>query len=43
MVFLIFNYKRCQYMANLLDQLKAVTVAVADTGDIAAIEKIHTT
>jgi transaldolase len=26
-------------MANLLDQLKAVTVAVADTGDIAAIEK----
>lgn len=26
-------------MANLLDQLKAVTVAVSDTGDIAAIEK----
>lgn len=26
-------------MANLLDQLKAVTVAVADTGDIDAIEK----
>lgn len=26
-------------MANLLDQLKAVAVAVADTGDIAAIEK----
>lgn len=26
-------------MANLLDQLKAVTVAVADTGDIQAIEK----
>jgi transaldolase len=26
-------------MANLLDQLKAVTVAVADTGDIGAIEK----
>ena len=26
-------------MANLLDQLKVVTVAVADTGDIAAIEK----
>ena len=28
-------------MANLLDQLKAVTVAVADTGDIGAIENIH--
>lgn len=28
-------------MANLLDQLKAVTVAVADTGDIAAIEKFR--
>ena len=26
-------------MANFLDQLKAVTVAVADTGDIGAIEK----
>ncbi len=26
-------------MANLLDQLKAVTVAVSDTGDIGAIEK----
>ncbi|MEE9302785.1 MAG: transaldolase, partial [Thiotrichaceae bacterium] len=26
-------------MANLLDQLKAVTVVVADTGDINAIEK----
>ena len=27
------------FMANLLDQLKAVTVVVADTGDINAIEK----
>ena len=26
-------------MANLLDQLKAITVVVADTGDIDAIEK----
>ncbi|MCK5477868.1 MAG: transaldolase, partial [Methylococcales bacterium] len=26
-------------MANLLDQLKAMTVVVADTGDIDAIEK----
>ena len=26
-------------MANLLDQLKAVTVVVSDTGDINAIEK----
>ncbi|NOR81268.1 MAG: transaldolase, partial [Methyloprofundus sp.] len=26
-------------MANFLDQLKAVTVAVSDTGDIGAIEK----
>ena len=26
-------------MANLLDQLKEMTVVVADTGDIAAIEK----
>lgn len=26
-------------MANYLDQLKAVTVAVSDTGDIGAIEK----
>ncbi|MBN46863.1 MAG: transaldolase, partial [Methylophaga sp.] len=26
-------------MANLLDQLKQMTVVVADTGDIQAIEK----
>ena len=26
-------------MANLLDQLKEMTVVVADTGDIAAIEQ----
>ena len=37
--FLTTKFKGIFHMANLLDQLKEMTVVVADTGDIAAIEQ----